>query len=78
MATGVISCHRSTVASEKSDATSESMPPGKLTVLIHTCSGTELWSTFYDLIKSYKLEQRSPRRVPSGTPETETDEAEPI
>ena len=36
MATGVISCHRSTVASEKSDATSDSMPPGKLTVSIHT------------------------------------------
>jgi hypothetical protein len=25
------------------------------------CSGTELWSTFYDFTKSYKLEQRPPR-----------------
>jgi hypothetical protein len=32
MGTGAISRHRSTVASEKSDATSESMPPGDFAV----------------------------------------------
>jgi len=32
----------------------------KIQLLIaNTCLGTELWSTFYDLKKSYKLKQRS-------------------
>jgi len=42
------------------------------------CSRTKLWSTFYDLTKSYKLEQRISRGVPTGAPESKTSEAEPL